>query len=57
MQNNIMQWLDIHFPEFTAVFGDSEGKEAMITLSSFQLLSMILELGEAKGLEAWKKEN
>ncbi|WP_162862552.1 hypothetical protein [Acetivibrio cellulolyticus] len=52
-----MQWLDIHFPEFTAVFGDSEGKEAMITLSSFQLLSMILELGEAKGLEAWKKEN
>ncbi len=56
VQNKITQWLDIYFPEFTTVFGDWEGKAAMITLSSFPLPSMIVELGEAKVLETWKKE-
>jgi len=56
VQNKITQWLDIYFPEFAMVFGDWEGKAAMITLSSFPLPSMIVELGEAKVLETWKKE-
>lgn len=56
VQNKITQWLDIYFPEFAMVFGDWEGKAAMITLSSFPLPSMIVELGEVKVLETWKKE-
>lgn len=56
VQNKITQWLDIYFPEFATVFGDWEGKAAMITLSSFPLPSMIVELGEVKVLETWKKE-
>lgn len=56
VENKITQWLDVHFPEFTTVFGDWEGKAAIITLNSFPLPSMIVELGESKVLETWKKE-
>lgn len=56
VENKIIQWLDIYFPEFTTVFGDWEGKAAMITLKSFPLPSMIVNLGEPKVLETWKKE-
>lgn len=56
VDNKITQWLDNYFPEFTTVFGDWEGKTAMITLNSFPLPSMIVELGEIKVLETWKKE-
>lgn len=56
VENKIIQWLDIYFPEFTTVFGDWEGKAAMITLKSFPLPSMIVNLGETKVLETWKKE-
>jgi transposase len=56
VENKITQWLDNYFPEFTTVFGDWEGKAAMITLNSFPLPSMIVELGEIKVLETWKKE-
>lgn len=56
VENKITQWLDNYFPEFTKVFGDWEGKAAIITLNSFPLPSMIVELGEIKVLEAWKKE-
>lgn len=56
VENKITQWLDIYFPEFTVVFGDWEGKAAMITLKSFPMPSMIVELGEVKVLEIWKKE-
>jgi hypothetical protein len=56
VDNKITQWLDNYFPEFTTVFGNWEGKAAMITLNSFPLPSMIAELGETKVLETWKKE-
>lgn len=54
--NKITQWLDNYFPEFTKVFGNWECKSAMITLKTFPLPSMIVELGEIKVLEIWKKE-
>lgn len=56
IQNKIIQWLDNYFPEFTTVFGNWECKSGMITLKSFPLPLMIVELGEAKVLETWKKE-
>lgn len=56
VDNKVTQWLDNYFPEFTTVFGNWEGKAALITLNSFPLPSMIVELGEIKVLEAWKKE-
>jgi transposase len=56
VENKIIQWLDNYFPEFPTVFGNWECKSGMITLKSFPLPSMIVELGEAKVLETWKKE-
>ena len=56
VENKIIQWLDNYFPEFTTVFGNWDCKSAMITLKSFPLPSMIVELGETKVLETWKKE-
>jgi len=56
VDNKIQQWLDIYFPEFMEVFGSWNCKSAMITLRQFPLPSMIVELGETKVLEEWKKE-
>lgn len=56
VENKIIQWLDNYFPEFTKVFGNWECKSGMITLKQFPLPSMIVELGETKVLETWKKE-
>ncbi len=56
VENKIIQWLDNYFPEFTTVFGNWECKSGMITLKQFPLPSMIVELGETKVLETWKKE-
>ncbi|MCX8167322.1 MAG: IS110 family transposase [Candidatus Micrarchaeota archaeon] len=56
VENKIIQWLDNYFPEFPTVFGNWECKSAMITLKSFPLPSMIVDLGETKVLETWKKE-
>jgi transposase len=56
VENKILQWLDKYFPEFTKVFADWDCKSAMITLREFPLPSMIVELGEIKVLETWKKE-
>lgn len=54
--NKILQWLDNYFPEFTEVFGSWDCKSGMITLREFPLPSMIVDFGEAKVLEIWKKE-
>lgn len=45
-----------YFVEFTEVFGNWDCKSGMITLRSFPLPSMIIELGEVKVLETWKQE-
>lgn len=56
VENKIQQWLDNYFPEFTKVFGNWDCKSGMITLREFPLPSIIIELGEIKVLEIWKKE-
>ena len=56
VENKILQWIDNYFPEFTDVFGSWDCKSGMITLREFPLPSMIVELGEIKVLETWKKE-
>ena len=56
VENKILQWLDNYFPEFTQVFGNWECKSGMMTLREFPLPSMIVDLGETKVLEIWKKE-
>ena len=56
VENKIIQWLDNYFPEFATVFSNWDCKSAMITLKQFPLPSMIVELGEVKVLETWKKE-
>jgi transposase len=56
VDNKIGQWFDNYFPEFTKVFGNWDCKSGMITLRAFPLPSMIVELGEAKVLETWRKE-
>lgn len=56
VENKIQHWLDNYFPEFTEVFGTWDCKSGIITLRQFPLPSMIVELGEIKILETWKKE-
>jgi transposase len=56
IENKIQQWFDIYFPEFTEVFSNWDCKSGMITLKNFPLPSTIVELGEIKILEIWKKE-
>ncbi|MBU3179465.1 transposase [Clostridium estertheticum] len=38
INNKVIQWLDKYFPEFNNVFGDWEGKAALITLRKFPTL-------------------
>ena len=56
IKNKVIQWLDKYFPEFFKVFGDWEGKAALITLREFPTPEDILSTGTDRVVAAWKKE-
>ncbi len=56
VRNRIKRWLSIYFPEFKQVFGDWEGKAAMIVLQEFPTPIKILEKGVDGIIERWKQD-
>jgi transposase len=54
IKNRVKRWISIYFPEFNRVFGDWEGKAALIILKEFPTPAKILEKG-IDGIEArWR---
>lgn len=56
IKNKVTQWLDKYFPEFNDVFGDWEGKAALITLKEFPTPEKVLSTGVQQIVAAWRKE-
>jgi transposase len=56
IKNKVTQWLDKYFPEFNDVFGDWEGKAALITLKEFPTPEKILSTNVQQIVAAWRKE-
>lgn len=56
IKNKVTQWLDKYFPEFNDVFGDWEGKAALITLKEFPTPEKVLSTGVQQIVDAWRKE-
>jgi transposase len=54
VSNNITQWLDKYFPEFSDVFADWKGKAALIALRKFPTPEKVLSSGQQKILSCWK---
>jgi transposase len=55
INNQIIRWLDIRFPEFNQVFKDWRGKTAWVTLRAFSTPTRIMIQGTQGVLECWRK--
>lgn len=55
IKNKVIQWLDKYFPEFNDVFGDWEGKAALITLKEFPTPEKVLSTDVQQIVIAWRK--
>jgi transposase len=56
IRNRVNRWLNIYFPEFFQVFGDWEGKAALIVLNEFATPDQILGKGIDGIKERWREE-
>jgi len=56
IKNRVVKWLDKYFPEFFDVFGDWEGKAALITLREFPIPEKIITTGVDEIVATWRKE-
>ena len=56
VKNQVINWLDRYFPEFTDVFKDFGGKAAMMTLQYFPLPQDIIQQGVDGIVKCWKVE-
>ena len=56
INNRVVRWLDIRFPEFTGVFKKWTGKTALLTLRNFPTPAKVLEAGEEKIMSTWRTE-
>lgn len=56
IKNKVTQWIDKYFPEFNDVFGDWEGKAALITLKEFPTPKKILSTSVQQIVVAWRIE-
>src|SRR5690554_5511428 len=56
IKNRVIRWLDTYFPEFFDVFGDWEGKAALITLREFPTPDKVIATGIENIVATWKKE-
>lgn len=54
-KNRISRWISIYYPEFTKVFGDWEGKAAMLILSECPTPKKIVEKGIDGIIAIWKE--
>jgi transposase len=56
IRNRVKRWLSIYFPEFFTVFGDWEGRAALIVLKEFPTPIKVLEKG-IDGIKArWRQD-
>lgn len=55
-RNSVQRWLSIYFPEFKDVFGDWEGKAALMTLKKFPTPEKIVNTGVDGIVACWKQE-
>lgn len=55
-KNKIKRWICIYFPEFEDVFGDWEGKAALIALKEYPTPSHVLALGVEGIVASWRKQ-
>ena len=56
IRNKVLRWLSIYFPEYRTVFGDWEGKAALIVLKEFPLPKQIIEKGVTGIVARWKQD-
>lgn len=56
IRNRVKRWISICFPEFNTVFGDWEGKAALIALKEFPTPARVVEIGVEGIVSYWKKE-
>jgi transposase len=56
IKNQVGQWYDKYFPEFNEVFGDWEGKAALICIKEFPTPEKVLSTGVTDIVVAWRKE-
>ncbi|MDD4170582.1 MAG: IS110 family transposase [Desulfotomaculaceae bacterium] len=56
IRNQVKRWINIYFPEFNQVFGNWEGKAALITLREFSTPARVLERGMEGIVAEWRKE-
>jgi transposase len=55
IKNRISRWLSMHYPEFIKVFGDWEGKAAMLILKECPTPAKIIEKGIYGIIAIWKR--
>lgn len=55
VKNRISRWICIHYPEFTKVFGDWEGKAALLILNECPTPKKVVEKGIEGIIAIWKK--
>ena len=56
IQNRIIRWLDIYFPEFNDVFKDWEGKAALSTLKNLALPEKISQKEVKERVRIWRED-
>jgi Transposase and inactivated derivatives len=56
VRNRVQRWIKIYFPEFNTVFGDWEGKAALVILREFPTPRRILDAGIEGIIARWKKD-
>jgi len=55
IRNRVKRWLSIYFPEFSQVFGDWEGKAALVVLHEFPTPAKIVAKGIDGIIDCWKQ--
>jgi transposase len=56
LNNQIIRWLDIRFPEFNEVFKDWQGKTAWATLRAFPTPAKVVEAGLTGIMTVWQSQ-
>lgn len=56
IRNRVKRWISIYFPEFNTVFGDWEGKGALIALKEFPTPDRVLQKGTESIVTRWQRD-